>query len=406
MRSASAALLLPTIGWLACASPDSNDGLKPVTRDSADITILDYSRVAGQPPTWHLDTVPERVIGGSESDPREQLYFVRGVVDLPNGNLVVANGGSNELRWFNRDGGYIRASGRNGEGPGEFRGLTGLTRLAPDSLLAYDSSLRRFQVFDSAGHFVRGFEFSQAERAVSAPQVLGVSDDGQVLVRDLRLDAPEANKPGRVRLTFDILRYDREGHMLDSIVSPSAWEAFNPEPVNGIRVSTLAVPFGFNTLLGATSTEFVFGDTEANEVRALGLDGEVHRVLRPPAAPAFPVTEADIQSYRQRALANVPPTANQLFADIYAQMPLPDDKPRIQSMAVGADGMLWIIGWPAAEGASREALVFDAEWRLSGRLRLPPGFEPAIISADRTIGVVTDDMGIEEVREYQVRRNR
>jgi hypothetical protein len=406
VRSGFVAAMLLAMASQACTRSDSTSGLAPVVHDSSGIAIIDYRGTSTDAvPILQLDSTPSRVIGraGNES---EQFYFIRGVVELPNANLAVANGGSNEIIWFSPDGKSIRSSGRSGDGPGEFRGLSGLTSFAPDSLLAYDSSLRRFQVFDSAGRYIRAFALDDSERTISAPEVLTTSGTGQLVVRDLRLNAPEANMPGLVRLRYDIRLFDRTGMMLDSIASPSAWQAFNPEPVNGIRVRTLAVPFGFNTLLDATAQQLLLANTETNEITAVSFDGRIQRILRPPMNDALAVSASDRQAYLDRALANVPPPAKEMFADIYGQIPIPATKPQIRWLKATQAGGLWIVGWPPADDAPAKALIFNSDWMISGKLHLPHGLEPFIVSSDRVIGVFTNGWGVEEVHEYRVERNR
>lgn len=405
MRSSVVAGLLIVTTSYACTNSDSSSGVTPAIRDSSGITVIDYESTSIDAlPIWYLDSTPTRLIGrtGTQS---EEFYLIRGLVELPNGNVAVANGGSNEILWFGPGGDFIRSSGRSGDGPGEFRGLTGLTHAPSDSILAYDSSLRRFQVFDSAGRYTRGFALDDSERLVSSPEILTISATGRMVIRDLRLNAPEASVPGPVRLKYDILLFDRAGFMLDSITSPSAWEAFNPEPVNGVRVSTLAVPFGFNTLLAGTAEHLVLYDTETNRIKLLSLEGRVERILRPPVADPIDVSPADKEAYLDRALANVPPAAKATFTDIYTQIPVPTTKPRIRWLKAARSGALWIVAWPAADVSPSDALIFDRDWTLSARLRLPPGFEPFVVFSNRVIGVLTTSSGVEQVHEYRVKES-
>lgn len=67
-------------------------------------------------------------------------------VRLSNGTIVVANAGTRELRFFDSSGRFLYAQGRQGEGPGEYRTLTGLWRMGGDTLVAYDRSLGRMTV--------------------------------------------------------------------------------------------------------------------------------------------------------------------------------------------------------------------------------------------------------------------
>ena len=51
------------------------------------------------------------------------LHYARDATKLSDGRIVVANGGSDELRIFDRSGTHVGTWGGQGEGPGEFTAL-------------------------------------------------------------------------------------------------------------------------------------------------------------------------------------------------------------------------------------------------------------------------------------------
>src|SRR5262245_17257331 len=64
------------------------------------------------------------------------------------------------LRWFDTTGAFLYGTGRSGGGPGEFTGSEGaeiarLWLLPGDSIASWEHQLRRMQVFDPAGKYVR-----------------------------------------------------------------------------------------------------------------------------------------------------------------------------------------------------------------------------------------------------------
>lgn len=87
------------------------------------------------------------------SDGVVELEFHRAISgrQLPDGRIVVSNGGSSELRWFAPDGAFLLAAGRAGQGPGEFRGPPSLFPWPGDSLAAYDPTLERLSLFSGGG---------------------------------------------------------------------------------------------------------------------------------------------------------------------------------------------------------------------------------------------------------------
>lgn len=104
---------------------------------------------------WRLSSLPAVDIGVAEGDPPYELTTASSSLQLPDGRVVIANGGSNELRVFDSQGRFLRSIGRKGGGPGEFGGPLHLALVEPDSFLAYDMNQQRLSVFDSSGEFVR-----------------------------------------------------------------------------------------------------------------------------------------------------------------------------------------------------------------------------------------------------------
>src|SRR5512140_3947795 len=86
---------------------------------------------------WQVDTSAILEIGRAQGDSVYQLYRVRGIVELPGGGIALANAGSSEVRLYDATGRFLRALGREGEGPGEFTSLRNLV-LRGDTLYAYD----------------------------------------------------------------------------------------------------------------------------------------------------------------------------------------------------------------------------------------------------------------------------
>ncbi len=109
---------------VATSAACNADGVAPASavRDSAGVRIVESVAPQWTPETaWRLSQEPVTHIGGMEGDPNQELFRVRGAIRLTNGNIVVANAGTSELRFFRADGSYLRSAGGDGDGPGEFR---------------------------------------------------------------------------------------------------------------------------------------------------------------------------------------------------------------------------------------------------------------------------------------------
>ena len=89
--------------------------------------------------------------GRTAPDDPEVLGDVVGLAVDEVGRIYVADGASQEVRVFDRQGDFLRRFGRRGVGPGEFRSLAGVAWHPSGVLLAMDFGTRRVTAFDSVG---------------------------------------------------------------------------------------------------------------------------------------------------------------------------------------------------------------------------------------------------------------
>ncbi len=145
----AALLALPAI---ACQSDAATGGLHSQLRDSAGIRIVENARPPhGSRLAWRIGPEPSLSIGVLEGDEPHMLFAVRDAIRLADGRIVVANGGSAELRFFDSNGSHLGTRGGRGEGPGEFRELGNVAPWPGDSLVAWFAPGWRISVFDGDG---------------------------------------------------------------------------------------------------------------------------------------------------------------------------------------------------------------------------------------------------------------
>jgi len=157
--------------------------LQAVVRDSADVRIVENPR----PPSpsrldWRVGAELAVTIGEREGEDPHMLHRARDAVILPDGRIVVANTGSNELRVFDAAGRHVATWGGGGEGPGRYAALIQVHRWRGDSLVALYSQARHLSVLDSRGNFGRAFTL---QRDDSFFLVEAVSPGGAILTSDL-----------------------------------------------------------------------------------------------------------------------------------------------------------------------------------------------------------------------------
>ena len=127
----------------------------------ATLTLAILAACRGSPPEesdgahatelWHVSAEPLVSIGVVEGEEAYQLHSASSSVRLPDRRLAVVNGGSDEVRFFDREGRFLSSFGQDGDGPGEFRTPTRIHYLASDTLRIWDQRLGRFSFHDMQG---------------------------------------------------------------------------------------------------------------------------------------------------------------------------------------------------------------------------------------------------------------
>jgi hypothetical protein len=111
---------------LACACSEQRASLSLVqVRDSAGISIVETSQPAwGTERGWTVDAAPFISIGETDGDDPYLFDRIRGTFRRRDGSIVVADGGTRELREFDSTGRFVGAKGQRGPGPGEFGSIS------------------------------------------------------------------------------------------------------------------------------------------------------------------------------------------------------------------------------------------------------------------------------------------
>lgn len=186
-RSPGALVALATTVLTGCGGTGPDDAGLP-----ADVPIL---RPA---------STPTLQIGVVEGPDEYTFGALASAVRLPDGGVAVSDASTNRVSVYEPDGSFRHAFGGEGEGPGEFRGLSRLF-VRGDSLLAFDGRTGRLSVFDADGTYAR--QFPAVELSADSTFTLDVFLYGRFWV-DGALD-PGAR--AAVRATLDRLAPPRSG---------------------------------------------------------------------------------------------------------------------------------------------------------------------------------------------------
>jgi len=390
MLGASAACTRNDTGWESLGAGDHP------AWDSLGVRIVESpAHVLETPLPWVVGTVPDLQLGYVEGDRPFQFQDIRGIATLPDGGLLVVDGGSQELRWFGASGEHVRTTGGPGQGPGQFS----IPRLVPqfraDSLLVFDQLRRTFTWVAMDGSGERTFRGSDGNLFAGGPVAAAGS---KVLFRSF--DSPSSACP---------VLNESCGipHILywTDVADPAA--------------DTLAVYMGRSALMAEPGTPSVLfrGPFEQRGMTAVGPHGPVVE-----GDPQFELRQFDSEG-RLVAIFRVDARTRDSTLDaldrhvqrssnpaemrrIYLLIGLPEALPAFQSLRVDDLGWYWAQLFMEDEDMSEssEWLVLDPEGRARGIVELPSDLEVHEIGETYILGRWIDDLRVEYVRRYALDR--
>ncbi|MGW8267482.1 MAG: hypothetical protein ACWGSQ_14035 [Longimicrobiales bacterium] len=384
--------------WVACGQGERRQSA-PTVRDSAGVEILVLGEgILPSASAWSQSPEPVLQVGAVEGAPEFQLHRIRAGLILNQDLFAIVNGGSQEIRSYDAEGGFRWARGSVGEGPGEYQGLQSIFRLPGDSILAWDGSLRRATVLGPAGEFGRTLSL---HGEFISPSVAGTFGDGTVLVTDARFNPGDATGDWQ-QLLSTVVRYSAGGEPLDSI-GTFPWYRMKFMVANDSRAEALRLGFDRETQLAVRGKRAVIGTTKQYEVLEFEPTGDLVRIIRW-AGPDQTVTDAHRDAYLQERLAVAPnDEIRRLIRTDHENRTFADQFPAYSTIRVDDRNRIWVEMYrrPGSPDVNRW-LVFDENGILQASLPVPTDLRLLDIRGERVLAVFTDDLGIEYIRIFRI----
>lgn len=395
-----AALLVALLPLLLPACTPSEDGsAAAIRRDSAGIQVVESFRPAwgdsGQTGSdaWRIDPEPLLDLTASGTGDSHNFYQVRDVKRLPDGSLVVANRGSNEVRRFSAEGTLVGTAGGDGEGPGEFRNLQQVEPVG-DLVLARDTR-SRVTLFGPDLQHVRTLQLP--------PGVRDLHDLGNgTMVAQVVGDYPEVY--GLLRPPEALLVYDLEGDRVDSIGRTAGSEEYVTDALMGVPL------FGKASVLDTHGDRLFVGSSDHMQIEELDSRGDMVRILRIPDFP-LALTAEQVEAERDARLdIPLPPGVTSLpppFVQAIEDMPSPETRPAYAAMLVDPTGAVWLRpfrGSSEEDGGPEHWLVLGPDGAWLGSVEIPEDFRVMEIGVDEILGVWTSEMDVQHPQVLRLRR--
>jgi hypothetical protein len=366
---------------------------------------------AGGPTEWFISPDPVVVIG-REGDPRYEFDRVVGIASLGDGRLVVADGGSQELRIYTASGDFSHHFGGRGNGPGEFTSITGI-RVRAGSILVTEGRFgpARFYVFDPDHGLQRqeslrssGTSTGYTPMAIISTMALVVAPGTGPRV----MTPPPGGLVMRDSVTLGIFRLgDRPAVKWIGEFPSVSWFSYAMPPGSRMERGLAVTRLGPSLVLGSAAQKAWIGDSGTGIISLFDTNG-VHIVDIQFPHPARPFDQAALHKARSQELARVPePDRLGLRASIetmYSSNVRPAAAPYFTKFTSGIVGEMWVELFSEVPNGEHAALVIDSTGRAIARATIPTGLTLYTVDRDRIIGVQTGHDDVELIAMHRLVR--
>lgn len=388
-------LLMLVPNFLACAAGDAPSD-RAIRIDTIDAVVHVANPGEGlwtEETRWKVDETRALVIGTLDG-PEEYVFGeIAGVVASKDGRVYIADAQAAEVRIFSEAGDLLGRFGRDGEGPGEFRDISGLGRAPAGGVATLDGSLSRVSVFQSDGTFRRSFKLERPYVMIRRGSPIRFDAAGRFYDQ-----AGFSVRPGVD--TLGVVRYASDGSVEDTVVAI----IHEPRQImlqrDGVPVMSIPLPFAPRPSVAVGPDGRIFAASgDEYRIAELGPEGDTVRVIAR-TVERVAVGEAE----REEVRALVEDAYRNATGSAPRDLPrFPEWKAPVETIHVDETGHLWVLV-PSPSGSTAMTWdVLDPEGRFLGQVALPRMFVMHI--GERSVaGVVLDELEVPRVVVLPVER--
>lgn len=389
----------------ACEEEDTA-GRPPIfSYDSSGVQVIMHRREAlSEVPKWQLAPSAEARIGESAEREDGLLFRVAGGGLLGDSTIVIANGGTRELRFYRRNGDHLFTVGGRGGGPGEFTAIDWVG-IRPDGAVAvWDSFQRRITSFDASGKLLEVVAVD-GDWGIKPPGMIGVLSDFSIVLKQARPISDLVNSPdGETRDSVIILRYTPDGREYEQIAKAPGREIAVGE-LDGFR-GPLRIPFGRDTHATITGSHVVVGTSDEFQIWALDSHGRPVRIISFDYE-TVPATADAIEAARQQyidsaAMFRLPEPIRKIVAERVRNLPSRKTLPAFSDLRGDRVGNLWVAGSSLPGAAHVPWYIFNKDGRLRATLQIPADLRILDLTSDQILTLREDELGVEIVELFRI----
>lgn len=379
-----------TLGVLLTGCADVAPEAAVIRTDSAGVAIVEYRALGEAPAEWtvQLDGAVDLTVSPEDVG----LYRVRGAVRLPGGGTAVADAGNMRVVIFGPDGQMRSIQGREGEGPGEYLDIALLARWGTDSLAVWDRRLRRLNVLDGSGTYVRSLSLQSTE-TVPYASVMGIYSNRSLLAQGgVALEGEITT--GRHTFSAPLYEFTPDGEVGTELGLHPVGESYYKALDGGFSVWPAL--FMTTSVRLAVGDRLLLGTSEAYELRFHDPSGKLLQFVR--RSGALPPVDGEARMAEEAAiLAPMTEESAERTRAVLADMDIPATLPAFRDVIGDRAGNTWVEEFEPGRPETRVWAVYAPDGSQVAVGRTPQGLQLMDVGEDYAIGVITDEFGVEKV---------
>jgi hypothetical protein len=405
--------LSPVLPWLlsSCAAPTSDRVSSVTVTDSAGVRVASITALPSNVVEWRLISAPILSLSGVETGDSAAFARVGATRWLSDGRVIVADLGATRLLLFDSAGAFVRAFGRRGSGPGEFRSITSVSVLPGDVISTFDGGQRRLSAWHPNSGLVRTMTIGGGSLR-SWPGDAWFWRDSLVVVQQISI-TPKDSVPqgGGVR------RWPLRGQL--SLRRSDGTTVANSSPFQAMYTALLPdgdtwAPFSNKAFTTVTSNRVYFGSGETFALRYVDSTFALSGVIRWPALDET-LTGDEVRQVRDEAASVLAARmsteeASRRLESNFDREILPTHRPSIGRVVADAEGQLWVERYEALrigselQKAGERWTILRPDGSPVARLVLPPDSRLEDVRGDRVLLVTRDSFDVQRVEVRQIRK--
>jgi len=337
-----------------------------------------------------------------DSMPEDHFFETPSTITCdPEGNIYVVDSGAKNIKKFSPKGKFLKAFGREGQGPGEFGGVY-YSAFARDRLIVWDSGNRRLCAFTPDGEFVTSTNISYESGSVRKIRGLPA---GEVLVEMEKTFRSEPDKPQECRIDL----YSGDLKFIRNIYTRNLWRKKYIR-TEEYGTSVLIFPYSADVQWDVTPDgRIVIGYSANYEMEVYDRIGDKTATISHVCEPVR-ITDEDKRAFFDSvAFYRMGERLKEVPEYITKYTEFPKQKPAFANILSDAHGNIWVVLNREQEDEKGKIFeVFDPTGQFISRVRIEgtaafPDSRNAYILHDGSLFVVeTGEDDLYRIVRYKI----